>query len=783
MLFVTWMLFKPQGKDNQPQDIVNLQPSNLLTTLSREQDKSLGLGHLMHSEKKETEQKLHQLKARWHQLVVGIYSRDFSNIFHLSYYCSQIAKLQKDWQGDEKNFLRSKKRIEMSLKRLEQLQNALKESQVYLIHDAAQRKDYDLCLQSCLALQQYYREHQDIIKHKEAEFQSLGSSIEQLNHYANGDSREDEQNGQLAQRIADGMLSPSSIYSDFFAGKLDFNQLQEELTRETKQKLFDPADEKFGRAGLILFYVIALASITLLIAAHYARCICTAPRSIAMLTPLRWLSLLLVLYISSSFLPQGFVQLDTVVIMEFIFFVALLYAALSMSFYSVRVERGLALFTPFVMANALWLAMSSLLLGGLFLELTTPFLFLFCGLWMSIKLRKGFQHLRVGLRVIALSCIATLFLGCIGSFLGYAYLMMLLSLFCFVCIINVLIITNLRKLARMVFPYILRTRLFQQYGVYPAIWLKLIINYLIIPAVFLIMIWYGLLWPADCFDLEHFLLQWMDHNFTFSSIIRVISANRILSIISLGIILHAAIKIVQFTLTELYKQHKHAGRMLTLFTLGRMLAWAVYVIISLHILHADYNSLLVIMGGMSVGIGIALKDTLDNLISGLSLIFGRLRPGDIVDCNGVRGKVVNIGYRTTSLETMDGSILAFQNSQLFNQDFRNLTRNHEYQRNEFIVGIEYGADVKRARELIMEALDSMRTLSPIDQSKVLLYEFGDSSVNLLVRVWVPAKARTSTLSEARERIYESFNENGINIPFPQRDVHIKTDVPIASADV
>ncbi len=772
LIFVIWMAFKPQISDNQQNENTHLQPSNLLTTLSREQDESIGLGHLMLQEKKETEQKLQQLKARCHQLIVGIYSRDFANLFHLSYYCSKIAELQQDWQSDEKNFQRSKKRIAMSLKRLEQLQRALKESQAYLIHDSEQKADYERCLQSCLDLQQNYEQHQAIINQAEAEFKALGETINQLNHYANGDSHDDEQNGQLAQRIADGMLSPSTIYPYFFAGKLSFSQLQEDLEREIKQKLFEPADEDFGRAGLVLFYVIATASVCLLLITKYTKRICTTNRSRAMLTPLRWLSLLLVLYIASPFLPQGFVHLDTMVIMEYVFFVTLFYAALGISFYSIRVERGLALFTPFVVANGFWLAMSSLLLGGTLLELTAPFLFLACAIWMGLKLRKGFLHLRVGLRVISIICIATLFLGCLGSFWGYAYMMMLLSLFCFVCIINFLIIINLRKLARMVFPYILRTRLFQQYGVYPAIWLKLIINYLITPAVFLVMIWYGLLWPADCFDLEHYLLHWMDHNFTFSSIIRVISANRVLSIISLGIALHAAIKIVQFTLTELYKQHKHAGRMLTLFTLGRMVAWAIYVIISLHILHADYNSLLVIMGGMSVGIGIALKDTMDNLVSGLSLIFGRLRPGDIVECNGIRGKVANIGYRTTSIETMDGAILAFQNSQLFNQDFRNLTRNHEFQRNEFIIGIEYGADVKRARDLIMEALGDMRTLSPTQVSKVLLYEFGDSSVNLLVRVWVPAKARTSTLSEARERIYESFNQHGITIPFPQRDLHI-----------
>ena len=161
-----------------------------------------------------------------------------------------------------------------------------------------------------------------------------------------------------------------------------------------------------------------------------------------------------------------------------------------------------------------------------------------------------------------------------------------------------------------------------------------------------------------------------------------------------------------------------------------------------------------VMGGLSMGIGFALKDTIENIISGLSLMLGRLRQGDMIECDGYRGRVSSLGYRSTMIETLDGSIIAFQNSQLFNKNFRNMTRNHKFECVKVEVGISYGTDVERAR-------------------KIMLDSFGDSAVNLGVWVWVPVMTKSSSLSSVREHIYNAFNEHGISIPFPQQDLYVK----------
>ena len=147
--------------------------------------------------------------------------------------------------------------------------------------------------------------------------------------------------------------------------------------------------------------------------------------------------------------------------------------------------------------------------------------------------------------------------------------------------------------------------------------------------------------------------------------------------------------------------------------------------------------------------------------------------GDMIECDGYRGRVSSLGYRSTMIETLDGSIIAFQNSQLFNKNFRNMTRNHKFECVKVEVGISYGTDVERARKIILETLATLPFLSKVKKTSVVLDSFGDSAVNLGVWVWVPVMTKSSSLSSVREHIYHAFNEHGISIPFPQQDLYVK----------
>ena len=178
-----------------------------------------------------------------------------------------------------------------------------------------------------------------------------------------------------------------------------------------------------------------------------------------------------------------------------------------------------------------------------------------------------------------------------------------------------------------------------------------------------------------------------------------------------------------------------------------------------------------------------MKDVLNNFFYGVQLMSGRLRVGDYVECDGVRGKVESINYQSTQLTALDGSVMAFPNSNLFNKNFKNLTKNHSYELLTIPVGIKYGSDIEQVRQLLIKQLWTLQStdeygrplIDPAFGFEVRFDGFGDSSVNLNVMQFVLVERKGPYAAKAKEVIYNALNAGGIEIPFPQRDVHLKQD--------
>ena len=217
------------------------------------------------------------------------------------------------------------------------------------------------------------------------------------------------------------------------------------------------------------------------------------------------------------------------------------------------------------------------------------------------------------------------------------------------------------------------------------------------------------------------------------------------------------------------------------YNLIAIIVWGIYIIFSIVLLKIPMGALSIVAAGLATGIGLALKDVLNNFIYGIQLMSGRLRVGDYVECDGVRGKVDSISYQTTQIQTMDGALMAFTNSTLFNKNFKNLTKNNSYEFVSIPVGVAYGVNVAEVRDKLVAALESLYGKDEFDRDivdrergiTVAFSDFGDSSVDLVIKQFVLVEQRAKYLAAAKELIYNTLNENGIEIPFPQRDVYIK----------
>ena len=214
-----------------------------------------------------------------------------------------------------------------------------------------------------------------------------------------------------------------------------------------------------------------------------------------------------------------------------------------------------------------------------------------------------------------------------------------------------------------------------------------------------------------------------------------------------------------------------------------ILVWGLYVIIAVYMLKIPMGAISIIAAGLATGLGLAMKDILNNFIYGIQLMSGRLRVGDFIECNGVRGKVESITYQSTQIITLEGAVMAFTNTALFNMNFKNLTRNNSYEYIKIVIGVSYGTDVEKVRGIIMDALSVLQkkdrfgryVLDPSRKLTVTVNDLADSSVELAVKQYVLVEEEYAYIAAAKEIIYNALNENGIEIPFPQRDVHLKVE--------
>ncbi|HEY9551578.1 MAG TPA: mechanosensitive ion channel domain-containing protein, partial [Prevotella sp.] len=208
----------------------------------------------------------------------------------------------------------------------------------------------------------------------------------------------------------------------------------------------------------------------------------------------------------------------------------------------------------------------------------------------------------------------------------------------------------------------------------------------------------------------------------------------------------------------------------------QVVVWSIWVLVSLALFHVNNSWIGYISVGLTTGLGIASKDILENIYYGISLMTGRLKIGDLIICDGTRGRVNSISYTSTTVETLDGSIIAFQNSQLFTKNYKNMTRNHGYELDIVEVGVAYGTDIPKVKQLLTDELMKLDCIYKKRGVNVVLKGFGDNCLTLKVLVWVSVLTQYVDDGKIMECIYQTLNENNIEIPFPQRDVHI---IPVA----
>ncbi len=226
----------------------------------------------------------------------------------------------------------------------------------------------------------------------------------------------------------------------------------------------------------------------------------------------------------------------------------------------------------------------------------------------------------------------------------------------------------------------------------------------------------------------------------------------------------------------------NAGQQYAFAQITSYLVFLFGLLIGLQWAGVNMSSLVILGGAVGIGVGFGLQNIANNFVSGIILLLERpIQVGDRVEVGDTNGDVVKIAARSTWIRTNDNVVMIIPNSEFINSHVTNWTANDRQVRFPIPLGVSYGSDPEVVRDVLMEAANSHPDVLAVPLPEILFTGFGDSSLNFELRVWTITRVQypRELASELYFMIFKAFKENGIQIPFPQRDLHLKTvSVPI-----
>ena len=435
-----------------------------------------------------------------------------------------------------------------------------------------------------------------------------------------------------------------------------------------------------------------------------------------------------------------------------------------------NIMSGIRVYIPITVVGLVVFIFRITFMPNTVVNLSFPLILLLCTLWQWSVIKRHNKRLPRSDRFYSWISLVVMVVSLVMAWSGYTLMSVQVLIWWIVQLTMIQTITVIYDLLhRYEAKHIAKNADIRSTWFYDAIYK------MVIPIAATFSVAGSIYWAARVFDLTEWCKRILTYRIVDIPDVIVITLGRIIALVALGFVFNYLIYLV-INGYVLWKERRSGTKNKAVslsMNLMKYFGWGLFIYICMVTLQVNRAGITLILTGLSTGIGFAMKDTLENLFYGLSLMSGRVKIGDLIECDGVRGWVTNINYQSTMVETLDGSVIAFLNSQLFSKNFKNLTQNHGYELAQLSVGVAYGSHVDRVRQII---IDRLNTLDCYDKKKgiqVLFDNFGESSVDLKVVLWTPVKTRLTDLPRIKENIYDALNQGGIEIPFPQTDIHIR----------
>ncbi len=737
-----------------------------LTTFHREMSQMLEIN------KKQSERIRDQLiktMKQSNQNSLMLYSQKQEYVFDLTYACHEATEQYHAFQRQKtpyKNFLN---KADSEIARYDSLISSLKAMPVQTLDERA-KIDRSVCLTLATNIRNSLQENRSTMQDYIRYYNMTEQRLSYLNNYA-----QKRYNDIQTSIFKNGGDSYFNILKDW--GR-QWQMMSKTVAKKYKPNAYSQWDSRwiFGLLITIIIYII-IASLLNFVAIRFIvpkrfrtdefmkkrTCITLATTTV---------TFAIILGIALTFAEQNFIIMACNLLVHFAWLTGVILISLLLRVKGDQIRSAFRIYTPLIAISFLVIAFRIILIPNELVNMLFPPVLLLCAIWQWSTIGRHNQNIPRSDMFYSYISLTVFIASVICSWAGYTLMAVQMLIWWTMQLTCILTITCALQYMKY---YGIRHHMEEK--PITQTWTYHLLYQVLLPVAGVASVMFSIYWAADVFNLSD--LCWKIFNTSFINL-----KNLKLSIISLAIVVSLWFLFSYFskTILQLMRMHYQITDPSTAASkevMGRnviqVIIWGLWFLVTMSILNISLAWLLVVTGGLSTGIGFASKDIIENIYYGITLMAGRIKVGDWIQVDGTMGKVTKISYTSTVVESLYGEVITFQNSQLFTKNYKNLTRNHGYVLAVIPYGVAYGSNLQQVIELVDDAVNQMKHkwMDKSKKAKSVIGELADSGINLKMFVWADAPKQSYVISDVLNTIYDTLNKNGIEIPFPQQDVHIK----------
>ena len=713
---------------------------------------------------------LTQTMKQSNQNALMLYSQNQQYLFDLTYACHQATELYQEFQQRQLPFRDHINKTSGEIARYDSLITSLRAMPQTMLSDRA-RTDRSVCLTLATSikrtLEEGSRQTEDYIRY----YDMTERRLKNMNDYAQ-------------KRYYD---IQTSIFVN--GGDTYFN-----IVRNWKQKwqtMKDVVSKKYtvnkesqhsdwnvyyivGLFVAILFYALISIALNLLVFRFMPQRLHT-PEFLKKRSCIMWatttITLAVLMGLISHNIEQNFVIMASGLLVEYLWLLAVILISLLLRVSGEQIRSAFLIYAPLLVVGLVVITFRIILIPSELVSIVFPPILLVCLAWQWLVIKRHNRNIPRSDMFYTYISLLVFIVSAVCSWTGYTLLSVQLLIWWIMQLTCILTITSISDYLR----FYAQKHGFERKPITQT-WLYSLIHQVAVPILIVASVMVSIYWAADVFNLSDMCWGIFNYKFINQENLQV-SLFKLTVIISLWFLFRWISRTV-LSLMRLHFETKDPSSAESRVVMGKnviqLIVWGIWLLIALAYLHISVSWLLAISGGLSTGIGFASKDIIENIYYGASLMAGRIKAGDWIEVDKTMGKVKSISYTSTIIESLYGEVITFQNAQLFKNNYKNLTRNHGYVLAVVPFGVAYGSNLKQVTTIVEEAVNNLhhQWMDPKKPVKSVVSEMADSSINFNLFVWAIAPKKSYVVSDVLKCVYDTLNDHGVQIPFPQRDVHL-----------